>query len=86
MHDRKEKKLWMSQEHYIKECRKDSRWKILRRLMYVMVCTRPDKEHAVGFDLEDKPTLEGFSDSYMAGDIDSRKSTLGNMIRFVGEL
>lgn len=32
----------------------------------------------------DKPTLVGYSDSDMAGDIDSRKSTSGYMIRFVG--
>ncbi|WVZ17457.1 hypothetical protein V8G54_010439 [Vigna mungo] len=32
----------------------------------------------------DKPTLVGYSDSDMAGDIDSRKSTSGYLIQFVG--
>ncbi|RDY10304.1 hypothetical protein CR513_05197, partial [Mucuna pruriens] len=32
----------------------------------------------------DKPTLVGYSDSDMAGDIDSRKSTSGYLIKFVG--
>nr|KYP69857.1 Retrovirus-related Pol polyprotein from transposon TNT 1-94 [Cajanus cajan] len=30
----------------------------------------------------DKPTLVGYSDSDMAGDVDSRKSTLGYLIKF----
>ena len=32
----------------------------------------------------DKPNLVGYSDSDMAGDIDSRKSTSGYLINFVG--
>ncbi|MCI53787.1 gag-pol polyprotein, partial [Trifolium medium] len=32
----------------------------------------------------DKPTLEGYSDLDMAGDIDSRKSASGYMIKFAG--
>jgi len=32
----------------------------------------------------DKPTLMGYLDSYMAGDIDSRKSTSGYLIKFAG--
>ena len=32
----------------------------------------------------DKPTLVGYSDSDMAGDIDSRKSTSGYLIKFAG--
>jgi len=32
----------------------------------------------------DKPTLMGYSDSDMTGDIDSRKSTLGYLIKFAG--
>ena len=32
----------------------------------------------------DKPTLMGYSDSDMAGDIDSRKSTSGYLIKFAG--
>ena len=32
----------------------------------------------------DKPNLVGYSDSYMAGDIDSKKSTSGYLINFAG--
>ena len=32
----------------------------------------------------DKPTLMGYSDSDMVGDIDSRKSTSDYLIKFVG--
>ena len=31
MCDRKEMKLWMSQEHYIEKCCKDSKWKTRRQ-------------------------------------------------------
>ena len=151
--DRKEKKLWLSQEHYIK--------RVLRRfhmektkvvstplathfklsskqspsnedeklymqrvpyasavgcLMYAVLCTRPDIAHVGGtisrflsnpgrehwnavkwilrylrgtvnlmlFFGDDKPTVVGYSNSDMAGDIDSRKSTSGYMIKFAG--
>lgn len=151
--DRKARKLWLSQEAYIK--------KVLQRfnmekakpvstplalhfklskeqcpstiedkermknvpyasavgsLMYAMVCTRPDIAHAVGLvsrflsnpgrehwnavkwimrylkgtvDMklgfgDDKAVLVGYSDSDMAGDIDSRKSTSGYMVTFAG--
>ena len=33
----------------------------------------------------DKPTLMGYTDSNMAGDINSRKSTSGYLIKFAGE-
>ena len=33
---------------------------------------------------DDKLTVVGYSDSDMAGDIDSRKSTSGYMIKFAG--
>ena len=32
----------------------------------------------------DKPTLVGYSDSNMDGDIDSRKSTSGYLVQFAG--
>ncbi|CAJ2671557.1 unnamed protein product [Trifolium pratense] len=151
--DRKEKKLWMSQEHYIKRVlqrfqmenskavstplathfklsskqspsNEDETFDMKRvpyasavgSLMYAMVCTRPDIAHVVGTVSRflsnpgrehwnavkwvlrylrgttgmrlcfggDKPTLEGYSDSDMAGDIDFRKSTSGYMIKFAG--
>ena len=153
MRDRKEKKLWLSQEHYIKrvlqrfqmekakvvstplathfklssdqspsnEAEKLDMQRVpyasaVGSLMYAMVCTRPDIAHAVGCvsrflsnpgrehwnavkwilrylrgtaDMRlcfggDKPTLVGYSDSDMAGDIDSRKSTSGYLIKFAG--
>ena len=34
---------------------------------------------------DDKPTVVGYSDSDMVGDIDSRKSTSCYMIKFAGE-
>ena len=151
--DRKEKKLWLSQEHYIKRVlqrfhmekakvvstplathfklsskqspsNEDEKLYMQRvpyasavgSLMYAMVCTRPDIAHAVGTVSrflsnpgrehwnavkwilrylrgtvnvmlcfgDDKPTVVGYSDSDMAGDIDSRKSTSGYMIKFAG--
>ncbi|WVZ07206.1 hypothetical protein V8G54_020552 [Vigna mungo] len=111
--DRKEKKLWLSQEHYIQkvlqrfqtenakvlsthfklsvkqspssEAEKIDMSKVpyafaVGSLMYAMVCTRLDIAHVVG----DKPTLVGYSNSDMAGDIDSRKSTSGYLIQFAG--
>ena len=33
---------------------------------------------------DDKPTMVGYSDSNMTGDIDSKKSTSGYMIKFAG--
>ncbi|WMV44256.1 hypothetical protein MTR67_037641 [Solanum verrucosum] len=48
-------------------------------LMYAMVCTRPDIAHAVR-----NPILCGYTDSDMAGDVDTRKSTLGYLITFAG--
>ena len=151
--DRKEKKLWLSQEHYIKRVlqrfhmekakvvsttlathfklsskqspsNEDEKLYMQRvpyafamgSLMYAMVCTRPDIAHAVGTVSrflsnpgrenwnvikwilrylrgtvnmmlcfgDDKLIVVGYSDSDMAGDIDSRKSTSGYMIKFVG--
>ena len=151
--DRKEKKLWLSQEHYIKRVlqrfhmekakvvstplathfklsskqspsNEDDKLYMQRvpyasavgSLMYAMVCTRPDIAHAVGtvsrflsnpgrehwnaikwilrylrgtvnmmlcFS-DDKPTVVGYSDLDMAGDIDSKKSTSSYMIKFEG--
>ncbi|GAU22987.1 hypothetical protein TSUD_98150 [Trifolium subterraneum] len=150
--DRKEKKLWMSQEHYIKrvlqrfqmenskavstplathfklsskqspssedetlDMKRVPYASVVGSLMYAMMCTRPDIAHAVGTVNRflsnpgrehwnavkwvlrylrgttcmrlcfggDKPTLEGYSDSDMAGDIDSRKSTSGYMINWL---
>ena len=148
--DRKEKKLWLSQEHYIKRVlqrfhmekakvvstplathfklsskqspsNEDEKLYMQRvpyasavgSLMYAMVCTRPYIAHVVGTVSRflsnpgrehwnavkwilrylrgtvnvmlcfgnDKPTVVGYSD--MAGDIDSRKSTSGYMIKFI---
>ncbi|KAH0706115.1 hypothetical protein KY289_011191 [Solanum tuberosum] len=45
-------------------------------LMYAMVCTRPDIAHV--------PILCGYTDSDMAGDVDTRKSTSCYLITFVG--
>ncbi|RDX88355.1 hypothetical protein CR513_30067, partial [Mucuna pruriens] len=69
---------------------------VVGSLLYAMVCTRPDIAHVVGTralkccekDLEaffggDKSTLVGNSNSDMAGGIDSRKSTLGYLIKFL---
>ncbi|XP_057432549.1 germacrene A acid 8-beta-hydroxylase-like [Lotus japonicus] len=151
MRDRKEKKLWLSQEHYVKrvlqrfhmqktkavstplaphfklsakqspsnEAEKSDMQRVpyasaVGSLMYAMVCTRPNIAHAVGTVSRflsnpgrehwnavkwilrylygtssmrlcfggDKPTLVGYTDSDMAGDIDSRKSTSGYLIKF----
>nr|KYP42640.1 Retrovirus-related Pol polyprotein from transposon TNT 1-94 [Cajanus cajan] len=149
----KEKKLWLSQEHYIKkvlqrfqmenskvvgtplaahfklsvkqspsnEAEKTYMSKVpyvyaVGSLMYPMVCTRPDVAYVVGTVSRflsnpsrehwnavkwilrylhgtsglrlcfggDKPTLVGYSNSDMAGDVDSRKSTSGYLINFAG--
>ncbi|CAH9120743.1 unnamed protein product [Cuscuta epithymum] len=151
--DRKERKLWLSQESYIlkvlqrfrmdnaksvstplashfklsvQQCpsTKDEKKEMDRvpcasavgSLMYAMVCTRPDISHAVGVVSRflsnpgrehweavkwilrylrgssslrlcfgnEKYVLEGYTDSDMAGDIDSRKSTSGYLITFAG--
>ena len=151
--DRKEKRLWLSTEHYIKRVlqrfhmekakvvstplathfklsskqspsNEDEKLYMQRvpyafavgSLMYAMVCTRLDIAHAVGTVSrflsnparehwnavkwilrylrdtvnmmlcfgDDKPTVVGYSYSDMAGDIDSRKSTSGYMIKFAG--
>ena len=155
MRDRKEKKLWLSQEHYIKRVLQRfqmekakvvstplaTHFKLgskqspsnqvekldmqrvpyayaMESLMYAMVCTRSDIAHVVGIvnrflsnpcrehwnivkwilrylhgtvDMRlcfggDKPTLVGYLDSDMAGDIDSRRSTLGYLIKFAGRV
>src|ERR1044072_7681243 len=144
MWDMKQKKLWLSQEHYVKrvlqrfqmekakavstplvtdfklsvnqspsnEAEKSDMQRVpyasdVGSLMYAMVCTRPDIAHAVGTVSRflsnpgrehwnavkwilrylcgtaslrlcfrgDMPTLVRYTDSDMAGDIDSRKST-----------
>ncbi|RDX65548.1 hypothetical protein CR513_55787, partial [Mucuna pruriens] len=151
--DRQAKKLWLSQEHYVKrvlqrfhmenakvvstplaahfklssghspsnEAEKTNMSRVpyasaVGSLMYAMVCTRLDIAHAIGIvsrflsnpgrehwnfmkwilrylygtsDLRlcfggDKPPLVGYSNSDMAGDIDSRKSTSGYLIKFAG--
>ncbi|RVW84844.1 Retrovirus-related Pol polyprotein from transposon TNT 1-94 [Vitis vinifera] len=49
-------------------------------LMYAMVCTRPDIAHAVGIVsrfMRSSLKLQGYVDADFAGDIDSRKSTIG---------
>ncbi|RDX80458.1 hypothetical protein CR513_38996, partial [Mucuna pruriens] len=62
---------------------------VVGSLIYAMVCTRPDIVH-VGIVSKflsnpgDKPTLVGYLDSDIVGDIDSKKSTLGYFIKFVG--
>ena len=153
MRDKKEKKLWLSQEHYVKrvlqrfqmenakavstplathfklsakqspsnEAEKLDMERVpyasaVGSLMYAMVCTRLDIAHAVGTVSRflsnpgrehwnavkwilrylrgtagmrlcfggNKPTLVGYSDSDLAGDIDSRKSTSGYLIKFAG--
>lgn len=151
--DRRERKLWLSQESYIlkvlerfrmsnaksvntplashfklsvkqcpstedekKEMDKVPYASAVGSLMYAMVCTRPDISHAVGVVSrflsnpgrehweavkwilrylrgssslrlcfgDGKYILEGYTDSDMAGDIDSRKSTSGYVITFAG--
>lgn len=151
--DRKEKKIWLSQQKYIEkvldrfsmkeakvvstplathfklsknQCPSNEIEKLdmtkvpyasaVGSLMYAMVCTRPDIAHAVGTvsrflsnpgrehwnavkwilrylkgtsDLKlcfggEKPILFGYCDSDMAGDIDSRKSTSGYLIKLAG--
>uniref|UniRef100_A0A3Q7IGY0 Reverse transcriptase Ty1/copia-type domain-containing protein n=1 Tax=Solanum lycopersicum TaxID=4081 RepID=A0A3Q7IGY0_SOLLC len=52
-------------------------------LMYAMVCTRLDISHAVGV-VSRKPILCGYTDSYMDGDVDTRKSTSGYLVTFAG--
>ncbi|KAA0047976.1 Integrase, catalytic core [Cucumis melo var. makuwa] len=58
----------------------------VRSLMYVMVSTRPDIAHVVGVLTfgDGKLVLVGYTDSDMAGDLDSRKSTSGYLMTFVG--
>ena len=151
MRDRQEKKLWLSQENYVKivlqrfqmenakavstplathfklstkqspsdEYEKSDMQRVpyafvVGSLMYAMVCTRPDIAHVVGTVSRfmsnlgrehwnamkwilrylrgttclrlcfggDKPTLVGYTDSDMGGDIDSRRSTSGYVIKF----
>ncbi|RDX77957.1 hypothetical protein CR513_41830, partial [Mucuna pruriens] len=53
---------------------------VVGSLMYAMVCTRLDIAHVVGV-VSDKPTLVGYSDLDMVGDIDSKKSTSGYLIK-----
>ena len=150
-HDRKNRKLWLSQESYIekvlerfnmskakkvcsaltghlklsskqcptsekdmKEMSKVPYASVVGSLMYAMVCTRPDITHAVGVVSRfltnpgkehweavkwilrylrgtskvclcfgsGKPMLDGYTDSDMAGDVDSRKSISGFMMTF----
>ncbi|KAA0047571.1 Retrovirus-related Pol polyprotein from transposon TNT 1-94 [Cucumis melo var. makuwa] len=59
---------------------------VVGSLMYAMVCTRLDIAHAVGVLTfgDGKPVLIGYTDSDMAGDIDSRKSTSGYLMTFAG--
>uniref|UniRef100_A0A3Q7GJI6 Reverse transcriptase Ty1/copia-type domain-containing protein n=1 Tax=Solanum lycopersicum TaxID=4081 RepID=A0A3Q7GJI6_SOLLC len=52
-------------------------------LIYAMVCTRPDIAHAVGV-VSRKPILCGYTDSNMAGYVDTRKSTSGYFVTFAG--
>ena len=151
--DRKNMKLWLSQESYIekvlerfnmskakavcspltghlklsskqcpisekdmKEISKVPYASVVGSLMYVMVCTRPDIAHAVGVVSRflinlgkehweavkwilrylrgtskvclcfgnGEPMLDGYTDSNMAGDVDSRKSISGFMMTFAG--
>ncbi|RDX79634.1 hypothetical protein CR513_39913, partial [Mucuna pruriens] len=125
--DRQAKKLWLSQEHYVKrvlqrfhmenakvvstplaahfklssghspsnEVEKTNMSKVpyvfaVGSLMYAMNAVKWILGYLHGTsDLRlcfggDKPTLVGYSDSDMAGDIDSRKSTSGYLIKFVG--
>ena len=151
--DRKERKLWLSQEKYIEavlqrfqmekakavstplathfklSCKQspsnEEEKKDMERvpyasavgsLMYAMVCTRPDLAHAVGSVCRflsnpgrehwnavkcimrylrgtsslklcfgnEKLFLVGYTDSDMAGDVDSRRSTSGYLITFGG--
>ncbi|GAA0151558.1 hypothetical protein LIER_10256 [Lithospermum erythrorhizon] len=49
-------------------------------LMYAMLCTRPD----IAFSVSLEAILEGFMDSDMAGDVDTKKSTSGYLFTFVG--
>ena len=152
-HARKNGKLWLSQEAYIKkvierfnmskaksvssplaghfkftskqcptsEKEKQEMSKVpylpaIGSLMYAMVCTRPDIAHAVGVVSRflsnpgkdhwavvkwilrylrgtsrvclcfgsGEPFLDGYLDADMAGDLDSRKSTSGFLMIFVG--
>ncbi|GKV11817.1 hypothetical protein SLEP1_g23036 [Rubroshorea leprosula] len=116
--DRKNKKLWLSQEKYIEKVlnrfnmskakpvgtRLAGHFKLsieqcpaskeeaeymknvpyasaVGSLMYAMVCTRPDIAHAVGVH---ESLLNGYSDADFGGDLDSRKSTSGYFMLYVG--
>ncbi|KAL9256813.1 Retrovirus-related Pol polyprotein from transposon TNT 1-94-like protein [Drosera capensis] len=72
MRDRKEKKFWLSQKHYIE--------RVLQRF-------RMDnaKDWKLGLG-GDKPTLLGYSKSDMAGAMDSRKSTSGRAVAWQSKL
>ncbi|KAF3648202.1 hypothetical protein FXO37_19575 [Capsicum annuum] len=153
VHDRKAKKLWLSQEKYIQKVlrrfnmdkakvvstplamhyklspehcpssddEKEDKKKVpyasaAGSLMYAIVCTKLDIAHAVGGVSRflsnsgrehwnavkwimryfcgtsslslcfgtGKPILCGYTDSDMAGDVDTRKSTSGYLVTFVG--
>ncbi|TYK14965.1 retrovirus-related Pol polyprotein from transposon TNT 1-94 [Cucumis melo var. makuwa] len=94
--DKASKKLYMSQEQYIEKSPSTDKERedmskvpyasVVGSLMYAMVCTRLDIAHAVGVLTfgDGKPVLIGYTDSDMAGDIDSRKSTSGYLMTFAG--
>ncbi|KAH0717971.1 hypothetical protein KY285_014002 [Solanum tuberosum] len=66
--DRYAKKLWLSQEKYIqKNMKKVPYDSVVGSLMYTMMCQRSDIAHVVG-----KPILYGYTDSDMAGDVDTQ--------------
>ncbi|CAJ2645756.1 unnamed protein product [Trifolium pratense] len=114
--DIKEKKLWMSQEHYIKRVLQRFQMENSKAVSTPLAThfklsskQSPSNEDETFYMKRvpyasdvgslmylrgttcmrlcfggDKPTLEGYSDSDMAGDIDSRESTSGYMIKFAG--
>ncbi|TYK18300.1 Retrovirus-related Pol polyprotein from transposon TNT 1-94 [Cucumis melo var. makuwa] len=81
----------MSSMRVVLDKEKDNMCKVpyalaVRSLMYVTVSTRPDIAHVVGVLTfgDGKLVLVGYTDSDMAGDLDSRKSTSGYLMTFVG--
>ncbi|GJT75151.1 retrovirus-related pol polyprotein from transposon TNT 1-94 [Tanacetum coccineum] len=83
--DRMKGTLRLSQEKYIgkvleKFNMKDAKARSVDSVMYTMMCIRPDIAHVVGVVV-----LEGFSDSYYGGCLDTGKSTTGYVFT-VGEV
>ncbi|KAF3634692.1 putative phosphatidylserine synthase 2-like [Capsicum annuum] len=79
MHFKLSMKQCPSNDDEKEDMKKVSYASVVGSLMYAMVCTRPDIAHAVG-----NPIFCGYTDSNMAGDIDTCKSTSGYLVTFAG--